>query len=270
MGLPLYIIDAFTGQPFSGNPAAVCLLSSSQDADWMQAVAREMNHSETAFLVKEPKSYRLRWFTPTVEVDLCGHATLASAHFLWETGMLGRNDTAYFETRSGLLTASRSGEWIEMDFPAEVVLPAQPPPQLAKSLGITPIFAGRNRMDWLLEVETQEQVGGIKPDFELLAQAPTRGVIVTARSSSSGYDFVSRFFAPRAGVMEDPVTGSAHCALGPYWREKLGKDQLIARQLSARGGVVRVSTAQDRVLIGGRAVTVLRAELLIERLVAGV
>jgi PhzF family phenazine biosynthesis protein len=266
MGLPLYIIDAFTDQPFSGNPAAVCMLDMAHDDVWMQSVAAEMNLSETAFLLREGGGYRLRWFTPAVEVELCGHATLASSHFLWQTGYLGVQEAAIFNTKSGVLTAQRSEDWIEMDFPAEPVEQRDIPEKLTRALGASAVFAGQNRFDWLVEVADEAMVKGLTPDMDLLREVPTRGVIVTARSNSPEYDFVSRFFAPRCGIVEDPVTGSAHCALGPYWRERVGKESLIGRQVSPRGGIVRVRTAGQRVKLGGMAVTVLRAELLIERL----
>ncbi len=255
-------VDAFTDQPFAGNPAAVCVLPGPRDARWMQNVAREMNLSETAFLYPEGDGFRLRWFTPAVEVDLCGHATLASAHVLWEEGYLAPEKPARFYTRSGLLTAERRGEWIELDFPAEPAAPASAPPQLIQALGVTPKYVGRNRFDYLIEVESEEVVRNLAPDFGLLRSVPMRGVMVTSRADSAPYDFVSRFFAPGAGVDEDPVTGSAHCCLGPFWRERFGKDEFVAYQASARGGVVRVRVAGERVYLGGQAVTVLRGELV--------
>ena len=237
MSVRIIQVDAFTCEPFAGNPAAVCVLPGPAEAGWMQRVAREMNLSETAFLVgRESGGYDLRWFTPTVEVDLCGHATLASAHVLWEDGHLPPNAPALFHTRSGRLSAERRGDWIEMDFPAEPDEPAPPPDGLASALDIEPAYVGRNRFDYLVEVDSEATVRGLAPDLNALGRLPVRGIIVTARGETEGFDFVSRFFAPRAGVDEDPVTGSAHCCLGPYWCRRLGRDAFTAWQASARGG----------------------------------
>ena len=227
----------------------------------MQALAGEMNLSETAFVLPEGDGFRLRWMTPKAEVDLCGHATLASAHVLWETGRLSGDQAARFHTRSGQLTVVRRGEAIEMDFPAVRVEPCDDPPDLAGALGVPVTFVGRNKMDYLAEVVEEATLRALTPDFAKLQALPVRGVIVTSASSTSGTDFLSRFFAPRFGVPEDPVTGSAHCALGPYWSAKLGKCDLIGYQASARGGHVRVGVRGDRVLLGGRAVTVVRGSL---------
>jgi len=262
MGLTIVQVDAFTDKPFAGNPAAVCILPGPKDDRWMQDLAREMNLSETAFLHRENDGYRLRWFTPAVEVALCGHATLASAHVLWQDGHLAEGAQARFHTQSGLLTAERRGDWIELDFPATPAAPAQPPAGLAKALGVVPQTVGRSRFDYLVEVETEDVVRRLAPDFGTLARAETRGVIVTSRASTPGFDFVSRFFAPRAGVNEDPVTGSAHCTLTPFWSQRLGKKEMVAYQASQRGGVVRVRLHGDRVVLGGQAVTVLRGELV--------
>lgn len=262
MTLPIYHVDAFTDTPFAGNPAAVCLLTEPRDERWMQQVAQEMNLAETAFLLRQDDGYNLRWFTPAVEVDLCGHATLASAHILWQSGALRQDEQARFHTRSGLLTAQQQGAWIELDFPATPAEPLQAPPDLIAALAITPTFAGKTRFDYLLEVESEETLRAIRPDFALLRKLDVRGVIVTSRSGSPAYDMVSRFFAPGAGIDEDPVTGSAHCCLGPYWSAKLGKSELVAYQASARGGVLRLRVGETRVYLGGQAVTVLRGELL--------
>jgi len=228
----------------------------------MQRVAREMNVSETAFLWPGEGGFHLRWFTPTVEVELCGHATLASAHILWGEGYVVVEEPISFFTRSGVLMATREGGWIELDFPATPAEPAESPPQLPESLGVTPRFVGRSRFDYLVEVESEDIVRRIVPDFALLETIPARGIIVTSRSTTPPFDFVSRFFAPRVGVREDPVTGSAHCCLGPFWGEKLGRTELLAYQASARGGVIRVRLAGDRVLLGGHAITMWRGELL--------
>lgn len=260
--VPIFQIDAFTDRPFAGNPAAVCILPQARDNRWMQNVATEMNLSETAFLLKQRDGYNLRWFTPEVEVDLCGHATLASAHILWETARLESRAMARFHTRSGLLTAQLKGDWIELDFPAEPAKPATASDNLSRALGVAPKFVGMNRFDYLIEVESEAIVRNMKPDFTLLGQVSSRGVMVTSPSASKEYDFVSRFFAPGVGINEDPVTGSAHCCLGPFWAEKLGKTELVAYQASARGGVVRVLVGGDRVYLGGQAVTVLHGELV--------
>ncbi len=264
MPLPIVQVDAFTDRPFAGNPAAVCILPAPADAHWMQDVAREMNLSETAFLVRQRDGFDLRWFTPAVEIELCGHATLASAHVLWGDGHLPTGTQARFHTRSGLLTADQRGAWIELDFPATCAESAAPPAGLTAAVGVDPHlrFVGRSRFDYLLEVDGEDVVRGLAPDFGALARVDARGVIVTSRAASgAGYDFVSRFFAPRAGVDEDPVTGSAHCALAPYWTAQLGRPELIGYQASVRGGTVRVRLQGDRVILGGQAVTVLRGEL---------
>jgi len=256
------VVDAFAVRPFEGNPAAVCVLEEPAEVAWMQLVAREMNLSETAFLHPIAGGYALRWFTPAVEVKLCGHATLASAHTLWETGALAPDQAARFHTLSGWLTCRRADEWIEMDFPAQAAQPCPTPAGLGEALGCEPRFVGANGMDYLVEVANEGVLRRLRPDFTALGALPVRGVIVTSRSDSAEFDFVSRFFAPAAGVNEDPVTGSAHCALGPYWQAKLGQADFTAYQASARGGVVRVGVRGDRVLLGGQAVTMSRVELL--------
>jgi PhzF family phenazine biosynthesis protein len=263
MPLTVTQVDAFTSRPFAGNPAAVCILNEERDAPWMQNVAREMNLAETAFLVQRPDGYDLRWFTPAVEVDLCGHATLASAHVLWETGRLAAEEVARFHTRSGLLTAIKRGDWIELDFPATPDTPCEAPMGLVEALGARPRYVGRSRFDFLVELDSEEAVRALRPDFATLRAIDTRGVIATSGSASPDADFVSRFFAPAAGVDEDPVTGSAHCCLAPYWSRRLNKNALLARQVSARGGELKVELRGDRVGIAGQAVTVMRADLLV-------
>ncbi len=272
MSFDLYQVDAFTDRAFGGNPAAVCLLPSPRPDEWMQSVAREMNLSETAFLhpsVDPAKpGYALRWFTPAVEVELCGHATLASAHVLWESSRLAPGEVARFHTLSGLLTAENRGTDIEMDFPAKSVEEVPPPAGLLEAFGgVTPRFVGKSRFDYLLELDTEETIVKAAPDATALKALPVRGVIITARGESADaargpYDFVSRFFAPGVGVYEDPVTGSAHCSLGPYWVKRLGKSRFLAYQASARGGTLRVEVEGDRVKLGGRAVTVMCGKLL--------
>jgi PhzF family phenazine biosynthesis protein len=263
MGLKITQVDAFADRPFVGNPAAVCILDQARDEQWMHLVAREMNLSETAFLVKREQGYDLRWFTPTVEIELCGHATLASAHVLWEDGHIDPNAAASFCTKSGVLTARKKGGWIEMNFPAT---PATPEPgsheDLEAALGVRARSVGSSRFDRLVEVENEAAVRSLKPDFTRLGQLEIRGIIVTSAASSPDYDYVSRFFAPAAGVDEDPVTGSAHCCLGPFWKERLGHDNLLGYQASVRGGFVRTRCEGDRVFLSGQAITVLRGELL--------
>jgi PhzF family phenazine biosynthesis protein len=256
----MWIVDAFTDRPFAGNPAAVCLLDAPHDERWMQRVAMEMNLSETAFLAPQGDDFSLRWFTPAVEVDLCGHATLASAHALWECGALPMDEPARFHTRSGLLTAHREGERIRLDFPATLMTPAPAPDGLLEALGVRAVWMGHNSKKYLVEVASEQEVRKAKPDITRLSSVPCWSVIVTAQGTS-GYDFVSRFFAPTAGVAEDPVTGSAHCALGPFWGARLGKSELQAFQASARGGKVTVRLVGDRVHLLGHAVSVLRGEL---------
>jgi PhzF family phenazine biosynthesis protein len=269
MSLDLYQVDAFADRPFAGNPAAVCLLPEPRDAGWMQDVAREMNLSETAFLHEQDGGWGLRWFTPAIEVELCGHATLASAHVLWQTGRLAAGETARFHTLSGVLTADQrayqgeqGGNWIELDFPARSADEAESPEGLVETLGVPPVFVGKSRYDYLLELPSEEAVRSCAPDPRRLASLPVRGVIITARAGSGPFDVVSRFFAPGSGVDEDPVTGSAHCTLGPYWAPRLGKEEILAYQASARGGVVRVRVEGERVKLGGQAVTILAGRLL--------
>ncbi len=264
MPQPIVQVDAFADRQFSGNPAAVCLLPEARSDHWMQRVALEMNLSETAFLLPRPDGYGLRWFTPAAEVDLCGHATLASAHLLWEDGHLAPGETARFHTRSGPLSAVRDEDWIWMDFPAQRCIRCELPRELGDALGLSahPRFVGHNGADYLVELASPQAVRELDPEFGALRRVDARGVIVTAQSDDSGHDFVSRFFAPAVGVNEDPVTGSAHCALAPYWAARLGRKELTGYQASERGGIVRVEDCGDRVRLGGQAVTVLRGELL--------
>ena len=267
MSHALFQIDAFADGPFTGNPAAVVILPAAAEAGWMQHVAAEMNLAETAFLVPRSGSgaaFDLRWFTPTVEVDLCGHATLASAHALWQSGAV-TDDVASFHTKSGVLTAAREGGWIELNFPATRVAPNDPPAGLFDALGVGSAevrFVGRSRFDYLVEVTSEDLVRVLQPDFVALKTLPVRGIIVTSRATTPGFHFVSRFFAPASGIDEDPVTGSAHCALTPYWADRLGRTEFIARQLSARGGTLQLRLDGDRVRIRGQAVTIFRGELL--------
>lgn len=263
MAVPIWQVDAFTDRPFSGNPAAVCLLDHERDATWMQSVAAEMNLSETAFVRRLADGYELRWFTPAVEVDLCGHATLASAHALWYAGVASPDEPIRFHTRSGVLTASRDADLIHLDFPATPAVECQPPAALLDALAVNqPVFIGKTPFDKFLVVSSADVVRSLRPDFPRLASERNRGVIVTASSDDPRFDFISRYFAPAAGIDEDPVTGSAHCCLGPYWSQRLGKTELVGFQASERGGIVHVRVAGDRVILGGQAVLVLKGELV--------
>lgn len=260
------VADAFTDQPYRGNPAAVVVLERARDEAWMRDVAREMNLSETAFLVTRADGFDLRWFTPAVEVELCGHATLASAHVLWSEGRLARDAVARFHTKSGVLTAARRGAWIELDFPATRAQPSEAPEGLFEALGAVGNDVRRSKFDYLVAYDDEATVRAMRPDFARLRTLPVRGIIATARASttaaSEGFDVVSRFFAPGSGIDEDPVTGSAHCALGPYWAQVLSKDDLVCFQASARGGTVRVGVRGERVQLAGQAVTTWRGEFV--------
>lgn len=261
MGMSLIQVDAFTDAAYGGNPAAVCVLSEARSDAWMQRVAEEMNLSETAFFYPEADGFRLRWFTPTIEVDLCGHATLATCHVLWSEGHLPTDQEARFQTRSGLLTARCSGDWIALNFPANPSRPIAIPQGLEAALGVKARAVMENSLGYLVEVGSVNQVKTLSPDFAALKAFPVSGVIVTSQGDAP-YDFVSRFFGPAIGIDEDPVTGAAHCCLGPYWQERTGKSEFLAYQASSRGGVVNVSNQGDRVCLRGQAVTVLRGELL--------
>lgn len=260
-GLRYFVVDAFTPRPFAGNPAAVVLLESWPDSKWLQSVALEMNLSETAYLVRNSQGFDLRWFTPKVEVDLCGHATLASAKVLAYVESLPPSSALTFSTRSGLLRAIVQNEDIELDFPVKSQSPALPPAGLVESLGAQPLYIGRNQFDYLVEVESATILRQLRPDFPQLASVECRGVIVTATSDDSQFDFVSRFFAPAAGIDEDPVTGSAHCCLADFWGKRLAKTTMIGYQASARGGIVRVELRGDRVMLSGQAVIIAQGEL---------
>jgi predicted PhzF superfamily epimerase YddE/YHI9 len=255
-------VDAFTDRPFAGNPAAVCWLEREADPQWMQNVAAEMNLSETTFVRRLDDELELRWFTPCAEVDLCGHATLATAHALWSAGLVD-DGPIRFRTLSGVLTCTRAGEFVELDFPALPVSAAEPAKGLLESLGVDdPSFVGRSKYDWLVLLDSADRVRSVRPDFRRLGEIPTRGVIVTAAADDPQFDFVSRFFAPALGIDEDPVCGSAHCSLAPFWSERLDKPALVARQVSARGGVLRLRVNGERVVLAGQAVTVWQGELL--------
>jgi PhzF family phenazine biosynthesis protein len=262
-GIPSYQIDAFTDEPFRGNPAAVCLLDRAAGAAWMRSVAAEMNLSETAFVRPLDRDFELRWFTPNVEVDLCGHATLAAAHAVWSAGRVPAAESIVFHTRSGALTCTRGRHGVELDFPATGASPVEPPDGLLAALGVNAELVAKTRFDYLVVLQTDDEVRSAAPDFRRLIELKTRGVILTAPSTDARFDFVSRFFAPAVGIDEDPVTGSAHCCLGPYWSQRLKKLELTGYQASSRGGVVQVRVAGDRVILGGQTVTVWRGELLV-------
>ncbi|MEO6724188.1 MAG: PhzF family phenazine biosynthesis protein [Blastocatellia bacterium] len=270
MEIPLLHIDAFASEAFRGNPAAVCLLEMSKPDDWMQKVAAEINLPMTAFIVPRLKANEadLRWFTPTVEMPLCGHATLASAHALWETGRLNEAQEAHFHTLGGRLVCRRVGKQIEMNFPALLMQEADLPSAIAEAFGVRPRKVFRQRYNdgssgnFMLELDSEEAVRNLNPNFELLRKAAKAGIIVTARGNTSKFDFVSRYFAGYVGIDEDSATGSAHCTLTPYWAGVLGKTEMTAYQASARGGVIGVRLSKDRVFLAGEAITVLRGSLL--------
>lgn len=261
--ISIFQVDAFTDRPFGGNPAGVCMLSEEKPELWMQFIAREMNLPETAFLLKRNDYYDLRWFTPKVEVELCGHATLASAHVLYEFGYLDPDKQARFQTKSGLLTAEKDRLTVMLNFPAQPEQPAAVPSGLKEALNIEPKYTGKNRFAYLLELDSELTIRNLQPNFNLLKQIEGRGIIVTARSDKKEYDFVSRFFAPAIGIDEDPVTGSAHCCLGPYWYQKLKKEALTGYQASERGGIVRIGIEGDRIRLGGKAVTIFKGEVTV-------
>jgi PhzF family phenazine biosynthesis protein len=255
MATNLFLVDAFTNKPFSGNPAAVCILEKPQEGKWLQAVAKEMNLSETAFILKTNQNYNLRWFTPVTEVDLCGHGTLSAAHILWESGLVPSDTPINFETKSGILLALKNKDWIELDFPLITQTEIPCPANLIEALKSTPTYTGRKgKADFIVEVENESTLRNLKPNFELLKEI-CRGIAVTCRSESKEFDFISRYFAPKEGINEDPVTGSAHCCLGPYWAKKLAKNNLTAYQASQRGGVVKMNVKNNRVILSGQALT---------------
>lgn len=263
MAVAIYQVDAFTKDAFTGNPAGVCLLKTAVTDEWMQKIAMEMNVSETAFLMKEKDGFRLRWFTPEKEVSLCGHATLASAHILWEEEVLSETEVAKFYTESGILTAAKFGQFIELNFPKVEVEEVEAPENLQKALGdVELVFVAKSLDDYLVEVESEEVLRNLAPNFELLKTIESRGIMVTSRANSNDIDFVSRFFAPQVGVNEDPVTGSSHCSLGPYWQTRLNKNEFIAYQASKRGGTLHIRVENERIVLSGEAVTVLKGELL--------
>jgi len=265
----LFQVDAFTEEPFKGNPAGVCILEEEQSETWMLDLAREMNLSETAFIQKRNNLYSLRWFTPKIEVSLCGHATLASAHILYEQSYESPNNEIKFETKSGILIAKRNEDQIELNFPARIIAKSEENRDLNKALDIAPVFTGTYRTEkgtlYLMETASEETIKKITPDFQGIISSKARGVIVTSRSSDIKYDFISRYFAPAVGINEDPVTGSAHCSLTPYWGKKLNKKHLVGFQASERSGIVNCIWNDDRVMIGGKAVTVFDIEMKMKK-----
>lgn len=262
MSIPIFQVDAFTDKPFTGNPAAVVLLEHPRDPAWMLSVAREMNLSETAFVHPQQGGFHLQWFTPQVEVELCGHATLATAHTLWKTGLVKEGEKIRFSTLSGWLAAEQKGQIIELDFPSAPLIHAEVSEEIISAVGAVPDFVGLSGEKWLFEYSDEKTIRNLKPDFSFLRTRKGRGLVVTALSDKPEFDFISRYFAPWVGIDEDPVTGSAHCILGPYWTKKLGKTHMTAYQASARGGVVYVRQSADRTYVGGKAVTVLSGKLI--------
>lgn len=256
----IFQVDSFTSEIFRGNPAGVCLFVANEDDRWMQNMANEMNLSETAFLTKVDDGYGLRWFTPTTEVDLCGHATLAAAHVLWEMGELDPTHEVKFFTKSGVLKALKMGNWIQLDFPLEEDAEVDPPKELVDGFNVQFQYVGKNRMDYIVEVESEAILRQLKPNKEVLRQLGNRGIIVTCKSEREEFGFLSRFFAPALGIDEDPVTGSAHCCLGPYWKRKLHQDEFVAYQASERGGIVKIKV-DERVYLCGQARTVFSGQI---------
>ena len=262
MSVSLYLVDAFTSIPFKGNPAAVCLLHGPADEEWMQNVAAEMNHSETAFVYPEQNGYGIRWFTPATEVDLCGHATLASVHVLREVGIIKDAEDVVFHAKKAVITAKCSDGRIEMDFPTLPVETVPTPDGLVETLGVELIACSANKWLLLVELADEDTVRTFTPDFAKIAAINVQSLIITAKADSDAYDFVSRFFAPGMGINEDPVTGSAHCSLGAYWQQKLGKAEMIGYQASSRGGIIGVRVEGDRTFLSGMAVTVMTGVLI--------
>ncbi len=273
--IPLFHVDAFADRPFTGNPAAVCLLENARSDSWMQSVAGEMNLSETAFVYPEADRLRLRWMTPTVEVDLCGHATLATAHVIHELvreqtlpawlAPYWQSGTIRFDSRSGMLTAEVTSSGITLDFPASATREKDLPGDLAEALGVSANkirYFGETSFDYLVQLSTAKDVRQLSPNMTAVCRYPVRGIIVTAAGDSADHDFISRFFAPASGVNEDPVTGSAHCALAPYWARQFGRQTLFGYQASHRGGHVRMDLRGDRVRLCGQAVTILKGKLV--------
>ena len=263
MSIKIFQVDAFTSEPFKGNPAAVCILENEVSDEWMSGVAADMNLAETAFITttEEKNKYKLRWFTPKVEVDLCGHATLATAHILYQNNYVHCSEAIFFETKSGILKTLKNENHIQLDFPETPVSDIEIPEGIENAIGAKIIYAGKSIFDYFFLLESEDVLIDLKPNFNELIKFGKRGVIVTADSKK--YDFISRFFAPQSGINEDPVTGSAHCALYPYWSKKLNKKELVAYQASERGGLLKLSSESSRVLISGEAITIFEGILKI-------
>ena len=257
------IINTFTDQAFRGNPAAVCLLTGEKESSWMQTITKEINIPTTAFICLINGEYHLRWFTPSTEIPICGHGTLASSYFLWEKGFVDKENSITFHTKSGVLKAHLIDGWIQLQFPAIIEENVVAPELLIKALGVKPVYVGKSRLDYLVEVESEEIVRNLKPNIELIAQLPVRGVIVTSHSNSNEFDFVSRFFSPAQGINEDYVNGSSHCCLGPYWKNKLHKTDFIAYQASERGGIIKVKVLDDNIFLSGKSITFFEGKLTV-------
>ena len=264
MSQKIFIVDAFTDRPFSGNPAGVCVMTKAADESWMRLVAREVNLAETAFLYPVEVGYHLRWFTPKAEIPLCGHATLASASILWGEGLQPAGTILRFQSMSGQLTAKQLEDgWIELDFPVIANNPASSVKSVLQALGVSEGIVVETYRNFLVELSSEEGVRTLSPDMGAVSRLNCQGVIVTAKANPGKYDFVSRYFAPAVGINEDPVTGSAHCALTPYWAAKLGKTTMLAYQASERGGEMRVTLKGDRVLLAGQGVKMFNSELVV-------
>ncbi|KOS66332.1 phenazine biosynthesis protein PhzF family [Lysinibacillus contaminans] len=261
--MELSIINTFTEQAFRGNPAAVCFLSDAKESSWMQTVAKEINLPTTAFIGFLNGEYHLRWFTPSTEIPICGHGTLASSYFLWEKGFVDKEKSITFHTKSGVLKARLIDGWVQLQFPAIIEENVVAPELLIKALGVEPVYVGKSRLDYLVEVESEEIVRDLKPNIDLIAQLPVRGVIVTSHSNENKFDFVSRFFSPAQGIIEDYVNGSSHCCLGPYWKNKLHKTDFTAYQASERGGIIKVKVLGDEIFISGKSITIFEGKLTI-------
>ncbi|WP_397538539.1 PhzF family phenazine biosynthesis protein [Rummeliibacillus pycnus] len=261
--MQLSIINTFTEQPFKGNPAAVCYLSEEKESNWMQQIAKEINLPTTAFINLLNNKYYLRWFTPTTEIPICGHGTLASSYFLWEKGLFDKEKSITFQTKSGVLEAQLIDDWVQLQFPTMIQEKTIAPDVLVRALGVDLTYVGKNKLDYLVEVESEDLVRNLKPNIDLITQLAVRGVIVTSKSNTSEFDFVSRFFSPSQGINEDFVNGSSHCCLGPYWKDKFKKNNLTAYQASERGGIIKLRVIDGAVLLSGKAVTIFEGKLTV-------
>ncbi|MCG8572043.1 MAG: PhzF family phenazine biosynthesis protein [Spirochaetes bacterium] len=268
MTIPLHVVDAFTSKTFKGNPAGVCLLEKELSSELCQKIAAEMRHSETAFLLKkEDNHYHLKWFTPKAEVKLCGHATLASAHILAELKLINKNQKINFSTLSGILTAEFDDSYIHLDFPQQQITQVHDPEKIdfiEQLFQIKTTFVGSDPSRYLIELKNEQTVLSVNPDFSQLQEEQLDNYIITAKADDPKYDFISRYFAPKHGVYEDPVTGSAHCFLAPYWSKKIHKSQLTGFQASTRTGIIKCNLINDqRIILSGQAITFLSGEISI-------